>query len=38
MRSSVPRLKLLEHFRIGDNGVLDDLGETLIQLRAGQSF
>ena len=37
-RSGLPRLKLLEHFRIGDNRVLDDLGESLIELAPRQSF
>ena len=34
----LPRLKLPEHFRIGDDGVLDDFGESLIELASGQSF
>ena len=31
-------LQSLEHFRIRDDGVLDDFGEALVELASRQSF
>ena len=37
-RSYLPGLKHAKHFRVGDHGVLDNLGKALIKLASWQSF
>ena len=36
--AKIDRLKRGEHFRVGDDGVLDDFGEALVELAARQSL